>query len=249
MRYYELDPIFDASATRWRWNLDAKRRWGLPGTECPRCHAAPLAIALNYPRVDLTGLPEEREYRKPRLSPWGEYVRLRDRVLPLLPPGAVVEPGIGMGPLVGRVRGRPSPIAMDVAWHFFAQPEGVERLLAAGLRGINPVPTATKSARDVPPLLELELQLGGDYLPECRPVPEGEPCPVCGFQPMSDSLVDAEWLDASAMPAADVFRFRWAPSMTVASERFVEVLRGMGDTGIQVKELAVGRPAEAGATM
>jgi hypothetical protein len=78
---------------------------------------------------------------------------------------------------------------------------------------------------------------------------DGEPCPVCGSQPKSDPVVDAEWLDATAMPAADVFRFWWSPATTLASERFVEVLRSMGDTGIQVKEVTVGRPTEAGARL
>ncbi|AKF86294.1 hypothetical protein MFUL124B02_24540 [Myxococcus fulvus 124B02] len=248
MRYYRLDPIDDAVAPQARWSLDAKRRWGLPGTECPRCHSSPLAIALNYPSVDLSKLPEEREYRKARVAPWDEYVQLRDRILPLLPPGAVVQPGIGMGPLAGRVRGRPSPVAMDSSWNLFAQPEGVERLLAAGLGGIKPVPTVIKAARDVPPLLEMELQVGGDYVPECRPAPAGEPCPVCGAQRRRRSVVGAEWLDATMMNGLDAFRFQWNPAMTVASERFVEVLHGMGDTGIRVTEVSVRRPSAADAS-
>ncbi|GEN12443.1 Myxococcus xanthus double-CXXCG motif paralogous family [Myxococcus fulvus] len=247
MRYYRLDPVDDAAATQWRWSLDTKRRWGLPGTECPRCHSSPLAIALNYPSVDLSRLPEEREYRKARVAPWDEYVQLRDRVLPLLPPGAMVQPGMGMGPLAGRVRGRPPPVAMDGAWNLFVQPEGVDRLLAAGLRGIKPLPTAIKTARDVPPLLEMELQVSGDDVPECRPTPVGEPCPGCGVQRSRRSTVGAEWLDASAMNGLDVFRFRRNPAMTVGSERFVEVLRGMGDTGIRVTEVVVKQPSEAGA--
>ncbi|MCK8499410.1 SitI6 family double-CXXCG motif immunity protein [Myxococcus fulvus] len=248
MRYYRLDPIDDAAAAQGRWSLDAKRRWGLPGTECPRCHSSPLAIALNYPSVDLSKLPEEREYRKARVAPWDEYVQLRDRILPLLPPGAVVQPGIGMGPLAGRVRGRPSPVAMDSSWNLFAQPEGVERLLAAGLGGIKSVTTEIKAARDVPPLLEMELQVGGDYVPECRPAPAGEPCPVCGVQRRRRPAVGAEWLDSSAMHGLDVFRFTWNPAMTVASERFVAVLRDLGDTGIRVTEVAVRWPAEAGSS-
>ncbi|MBZ4399387.1 double-CXXCG motif protein [Myxococcus faecalis] len=246
MRFFRLDPIDDAAATQWRWSLDAKRRWGLPGTECPRCHAGPMTIALNYPSVDLSGLPEERAYRKARFVPWEEYAPLRDRVLPLLPPGAVVRPGMGMGPLEGRVRGRPAPLSMDAPWNLYAQPTGVERLLSANLRGIKPVPTATKTPRDVPPLLEFELQVGGDYVPECRPLPMGESCPVCGTQPRSAPSIDEEWLDADSMPVADVFRFRWNPAVTLASERFVEVLRGLGDTGIRVAEVVVGRPAGAG---
>ncbi|MCP3097282.1 double-CXXCG motif protein [Myxococcus sp. K15C18031901] len=247
MRYYELGPTSDAGATKWRWGITGKRPWGLPGTECPRCEAGGATIALNYPSVDLSGLLEEREYRRARLAPWDEYVRLRDRVLSLMPPGAVVRPGTEMGALVGRVRGLPPPVAMDAPWNLYAQPEGVKRLLAAGLCGIKPVPTALKVGRDVPPLLELELGVGGDYAPECRPELVGEPCPVCGTQRRGLEPY-RWWLDRDALPEADVFRFRHNPACTIASERFVEVLRNMGDTGIQVTEIAPPAAREANAS-
>ncbi|MCE9670756.1 double-CXXCG motif protein [Myxococcus stipitatus] len=246
MRYFELGPTSETVAPKWRWSLAGKRPWRLPGTECPSCEAGGATIALNYPSVDLSELSEEREYRRPRFAPWDEYVRLRDRALPLMPQGAVVRPGTAMGPLAGRLRGLPPPVAMDAPWNLFAQPEGVERLLGAGLRGIKPVPTALKVGRDVPPSLELELQVGGDYAPECRPPLVGEPCPMCGTQ--RRGLAPYRWwLDPAALPETDVFRFRHNPACTIASERFVEVLRSMGDTGIRATEIAPPAAREMGA--
>ncbi|WP_426732857.1 SitI6 family double-CXXCG motif immunity protein [Myxococcus faecalis] len=245
MRYFSLAPIFDLGDTRWRWSLNAKRRWVLPGTECPHCHAGP-ALGIDYPSVDLSGLPEERQYRKARFVPWSEYAPLQDRVLPLLPAGAVPRSGMGMGPLVGTARGRPPPVAMDMPWRLFAQPEGVERLLAAGLRGITPIPTAVTAARDVPPLLELELQSGGNFAPECGVAPPGAPCTVCGVQRLAEAP-KVWWLDpVENSSSLDLFRFRWDPTVTVVSERFVEVLRSLGDTGIQIREVPTTEPSATG---
>ncbi|MCE9667773.1 double-CXXCG motif protein [Myxococcus stipitatus] len=246
MRYYLLRLITDLAATTVRWSATGRRRWGLPGTECPECGGGGGGVGLDYPSADLSSLPEEREYRRARLAPWDEYVRLRDLCSPFLPPGAVVEPGMGMGPLVGRVRGRPPQVAMDGVWHLYAQPEGVERLVTAGLRGIKPEPTALNVSRDVPPLLELELLVAGDYALKYRPEPLGEPCPICGIQQTTEAPYLWE-LDEASLPEADVFRFFHHPGCIIASERFVEVLRGMGDTGIRATEIVPPAAREAGA--
>ncbi|WP_407667505.1 SitI6 family double-CXXCG motif immunity protein [Myxococcus dinghuensis] len=245
MRYYQLTPITDRTATTARWSITGKRRWGLPGTECPRCEAGGSTIGLIYPSVDLSPLPEEREYRKARVVSWDEYVRLRDAVLPLMPPGAVVKPGAAMGPLVGHVRGHPPLVAMDLR-HLYVQPEGAERLLAAGLRGIKPEPTSLKVGRHVAPILELEVLVGGDYAPECRPEKLGDPCPVCGTQRRGLTPY-SWWLDSAGLPDTDLFRFRPRPGYIVASERFVDVLHSLGDTGIQATTIAPPAPHNAGA--
>ncbi|WP_248545982.1 SitI6 family double-CXXCG motif immunity protein [Myxococcus fulvus] len=246
MRHYLLRSVHDRAATAVRWDISAKRRWGLPGTECPACEAGGGTLGLTYPSVDLAPLPEEREYRRARSVPWDEYVRLRDRILPLMPPLAVVEPGIDLGPLEGSVRGHPSLIAMDETRNLFVQPEGAERLLAAGLRGIKPEPTALKVQRGAPPLLELELVVSGGYSADCQPERVGAPCPVCGTQRWG--LLPYYWgLDPESVPDADVFRFWHHPGRIIVSEHFAEVLHGMGNTGLQVTELPVRRPSEAGA--
>ncbi|MCE9671558.1 double-CXXCG motif protein [Myxococcus stipitatus] len=247
MRLFELGRDLDTTKGRERWSLHAKRRWELPGAECPRCFHEVGIVGHDYPSVDLSELPQEHEYRKAREASWDEYVRLRDLVRPLVPAGALLLPGMGMGPLVGSVRGRPTPMVLEPWWQLLAQPESVERLLAAGLRGINPQPTALKVGRDVPPMLELELVAGGDYAPECRPTPVGEPCPLCGTQ-RTMTPPPHWWLDTTSLPDADVFRFREVPSVIVASERFVEVLRSMGgDIRFQATELAPPASREAGA--
>ncbi|NVJ21204.1 MULTISPECIES: double-CXXCG motif protein [Myxococcus] len=243
MRYYTLRNAIDREVNHRQWTISARRKWGLPGAACGKCFAEWATISLNYPSVDLSTLPEQREFVKARQEPWSEYIRLRDLVLPFMPDGALVRPGAGMGPLAGQVRGRPPAIAMDAPWNLFVQPAAVEALSEARLRGIKPVSTALKMAPDVPPLLELELLVAGDYAVECRSMPVGEPCPVCGSQEMT--LVPARWwLDAATLPDADVFRFRPGPGHIIASERFVAVLQSLGDTGIQVSEISEPAPNE-----
>ncbi len=136
---------------------------------------------------------------------------------------------------------------MDMPWRLFAQPEGVERLLAAGLRGITPIPTAVTAARDVPPLFEFELQSGGSFKPECGVAPPGAPCTVCGVQRLAEAP-KAWWLDpVENSSSLDLFRFRWDPAMIVVSERFVEVLHALEATGIQVREVPTTEPSATGA--
>ncbi|MCP3105569.1 double-CXXCG motif protein [Myxococcus sp. K15C18031901] len=249
MRLFRLGRDLDLAKGRERWSLHAKRRWGLPGAECPQCFHGGSAFGHAYPSVDLSGLHQEREYRKARLAPWDEYVRLRDLVRPLLPAGVPLLPSLDMGPLVGAVRGRPPPVVLEPAWTLLVQPEAVERLLAAGLRGINPQHTALKVGRDVPPMFELELVAGGDYAPEIRPAPVGAPCPLCSTQPTT-ARPSPWWLDSASQPNADVFRFREVPAAIIATERFVEVVRSMGgDIRFKATELAPPAARETGASL
>ncbi len=102
MKFYQLkgDP-----SPRYTGNLNASRKWRLPGVEtCPVCDLQPEGYTMaQYPCVDLSGLPPE-ELKKLSDSwpvPREEFVRRRELVRPLVPPGAVLKPGAAFGPLQG----------------------------------------------------------------------------------------------------------------------------------------------------
>lgn len=50
------------------------------------------------PCVDLSQLPERREFEKPRPEPFHEFARLRELVRPLAPANAALPPGTLFGP-------------------------------------------------------------------------------------------------------------------------------------------------------
>ncbi|HEY0096794.1 MAG TPA: double-CXXCG motif protein, partial [Archangium sp.] len=104
MRYFIIEEDKSLGYTGF---VNAGNKWGLPGVDtCPACKATWANTAKAYPSVDLTPLAALADFVEARAEPIEEYERLRELVRPLLPPGAVVEPGSRFGPLVGKAQGR-----------------------------------------------------------------------------------------------------------------------------------------------
>ncbi len=103
MRYFRIEEDKSLGYTGF---VNGVHKWGLPGIDtCPACKSTWADIALTYPSVDLTPVASLGDFEKARAEPIEEYERLRELVRPLLPPGAVVEPGSRFGPLVGNAQG------------------------------------------------------------------------------------------------------------------------------------------------
>lgn len=237
MRVYELT---GNKASRYTGDLsNAEHPWGLPGMHCPDCELTGGPAGLSYPCVDLAGLPA-RERKK--LSdgwpvPMEEFERLRERVRSLAPRGAVLKPGTEFGPLTGTGRGQFGPLFMQNPWSLFMQREALERLQGAGLRGLQGCPLAVRfRTKDAPELLELELLVQGRLHPDCLPPDRKPPCPTCGR--ISLRLPDRYWLDAASLPEhVDVFRLSDWPTLIIATERLVEVVRQLELEGVVFREL------------
>src|SRR5947209_1120664 len=108
--------------------IEARHRWGLPGVRCEACGATWGNVGVAYPAVDLSGLPNSRPYTKRWPVPWTEFVSLRAVVLSLLPPGAIVPPGTGLGPLIGRANGTFPDVAWQHPWTMLIRSEALARL-------------------------------------------------------------------------------------------------------------------------
>ncbi|NVJ20967.1 MULTISPECIES: double-CXXCG motif protein [Myxococcus] len=245
MRFFELDEALASRDPMYPGGYEARRTWKLPGAVCPTCHGEWATLGLDYPTVDLTALPSEREYRKARQTMWEEYARLRDGVVPLLPAGALVEPALGLGPLVGRARGNLPPLVLQESWRLLVHGDVLQTLEDARLTGITPV-EARISGSKRGPLYELEIMPTGRLAPECQPRFYGKgPCTTCGLQEYE--LPERWWLDATHLPSLDLFRFAVTPCRIMASERFVEVLgEVLTRSGVSTVEVAT-KPPETSA--
>ncbi|RKH35398.1 hypothetical protein D7Y13_03955 [Corallococcus praedator] len=234
MRYFELREPTDA--TRWTGEFRAKRRWGLPGVACPTCHAEWSGV-LSYPAVDLSRLPEQKSFAEPRLEPYAQYARLAEQVRPLLPPGALLQPGCTFGALRGKAQGRFGPVTVFPSWEIFLREDALASFRAGALRGLIPVLAELSfPTQDAEQLHELQLLPRGRLHEACLPVGRPPPCPTCGRQGFR--MPSKRWLDADSLPAdLDIFRLEDAVTLIIATERFVETLHALGPSDVESLEV------------
>jgi uncharacterized double-CXXCG motif protein len=237
MRFYR---ITEDKAAHYTGDLsNAEYPWGLPGMQCPNCGVVGGWTGLQYPCVDLSGLPAE-ELKK--LSdgwpvPYEEFVRRRELVRPLAPEGALLKTGTAFGPLTGTGRGRFGQLFMQNPWSLFVQREALERLQAEGLRGLQGCPVNVRfRQKSAPELWELQFHVHGRLHPDCFPRNLKPPCPICERQDVS--LPETHWLEANSLPGdVDVFRLSNWPTFIVANERMVEAVQRLELDGVVFREL------------
>lgn len=238
MKVYELAPDM---AERFTGELHASHKWMLPGLEsCVGCGATWATTGLQYPCVDLSGLPERKQYEKPRTEPHDELVHLIEQLRPMMPAGTVLKPGAVFGPMKGWARGDFGQLHMQNPWTLCLRREALERLQEAGIRGLQGCPLEVRyRGKNPPELLELQLEYHCRFHPDCLPPePPPPPCPRCGRQ--SKTLPDPYILDAKTLPTtADVFRLAAWSTHILATERFVEAARRLELDGVVFREVPV----------
>ncbi|MCY1003923.1 double-CXXCG motif protein [Myxococcus sp. MISCRS1] len=234
MRYYALRERRGVERSKWSGSFHLDRQWGLPGVKCPTCRETWAGVGYDYPSVDLSSLTERRELERAQCVPWEQFVKLRERVLPLVPPGAVVEPGTGFGALTGRAKGKFPPVVIHMPWLLLIQPAVLARL--KGLTGAIPVPTRFKARPGVADLVELEVQPGGSI----RGVDAGNPCRTCGRGDSEMPLPPVDEMSLEKVPTVDFARvFR---TIVVVSERVLERLgRDLEESEIQAVDVTSDR--------
>ncbi len=223
--------------SRYTGNLSARHKWGgLPGLRCPECGATWAGSATAYPSVDLSSLPERKAYEAPRPEPFDEFVRLRELVRPLVPPGAQLLPGAELGPLVGTATGTFSPLFFYFTNMPLMHREALEQLQAEGVRGMRGFPTELRfRQKKHPELLELEILPHGRLHPACTPT-RPPPCPKCHHDYFTRP--DDPILDAATLPThTDLFRLMDFETMLIGTERFVEAVRRLNLEDVDCREL------------
>jgi uncharacterized double-CXXCG motif protein len=238
MKFYQLDR--DPSP-RYTGNLNARHPWWLPGVEpCPACGLQPEGQTFaQYPCVDLSGLPpaDQKKLSSAWPVPREEFIRRRELVRPLAPPGAVLKPGASFGPLQGTGLGYFGQIIMQNALSLCMRREALERLQDSGVRGLRGSPTQVRfRTRHAPDLRDIQLESHGRIHPDCIP-PEEPRCPVCNVD-KGFMLPDPYWLDAALLPEhVDIFRLGEASGIIIANEHFVDTARCLELDGVVFKEL------------
>ncbi len=230
--------LHEDEGSRSSGEVSGTHRWGLPGISCPACGVSWANTTLAYPFVDLSGVPEESEFEEPRRETYEVFVRLREAIRPLLPPGKLLQPGTGLGPLVGTARGRFGPFCFLNPWTLLMRRENLEQLQAEGLQGLLGVRPRLRyrHKKNPPELVELQLEPEGLLHPDCLP-PECPPqCSTCGRYVFS--LPEEPLLEAASLPASlDLFRLANFTTVLIASARFVETVRRLGFDGVRFQEL------------
>jgi len=230
MRYFIIEEDKSLGYTGF---VEAGNKWGLPGVDtCPACKATWANTTKAYPSVDLTPVTALADFAEPRAEPIEEYERLRELVRPLLPPGAVVEPGSRFGPLVGSAQGRFGQFVSNYSDVLLVRREALEKLQAEGLRGLKGCRMEVRfRQRNSPELLELELLPVGRLHPKCLPPDREPPCTRCGREGLS--LPRQPVLDAATLPPhLDLFRLLDMSSLVICTERFAEACQRLGLDGI-----------------
>ena len=189
-----------------------------------------------YPSVDLSSFPERSAYEELQIGPIEEFVRLRELVRPLVPPGFQLPPGTTLGPLVGTATGTFSALYFYFVEMPLIRREALERLQAEGIRGLRGVPTELRfRQKKHPDLLELEIPPFGRLHPDCTPE-RPPPCPACGRDAFT--FPEDPILDAASLPThTDLFRLSDFPTIFIATERFVDAVRRLELEGAVFREL------------
>jgi uncharacterized double-CXXCG motif protein len=189
--------------------------------------------------VDLSSLPEEEQKKltDPWPVPYEEFVRRRELVRPLAPPDAVLESGTALGPLKGSATGYFGQLFMQNAWSLYMRREALEKLKAAGVRGLQGCALNVRfRQKNHPELLDMQLELRGRFHPDCLP-PREPPCPSCG-EDKGYKLPQPPILVTDSMPEdLDVFRLADWSTIIVASERLVDAVRRLELDGVVFQEL------------
>jgi uncharacterized double-CXXCG motif protein len=230
MRYFIIEEDKSLGYTGF---VNAGNKWGLPGVDtCPACKATWAATSKAYPSVDLTPLAALADFVEARAEPIEEYERLRELVRPLLPPGAVVEPGSRFGPRVGNAQGRFGQFVSNYSHVLLVRRDALEKLQAEGLRGLKGCRMEVRfRQRNSPELLELELLPVGRLHPKCLPADRKPPCSRCGREGFS--LPRQPVLDAATLPPElDLFRLMDMSSLVICTERFAEACQRLSLDGI-----------------
>lgn len=221
------------------YEIEASRKWTLPGVRCDACNLTWAATAVVYPSQNLSLLGTEASYSDPEPVSVERLEDLRRPIQAILPPGAPLPPGTEFGPLEGTILGTFGDFVWLDAWTPLVSTSVWERLLQNGIEGVSAVRTHLVDANDsAVELLELDLRLQGELVTAgCESI-DPPRCERCGH--IAIRAPDRILLrQSSIQPGIDLFRSVDLTTYIFATPSFVAVVREFELTGISFRETRV----------
>ena len=234
--------IFELTVDPAAWNryqIEGEHPVSLPALSCDVCGSTWKSTGESYPTVELSN--DDRDFlRSKRVLSIETFEEWRNRLRPLVPPGAPLYPGASFGSFRGTAKGRLLDLSWHESWTMFVHLDAWVALKARNVQ----MPRA-----GVPQLRSTVGKAGSDlYEPEAVPVmllsregladPQRSACSRCGRQAggFEKFLVD----DNATVPIdADLFRAQNNPAVYLATARFVEAAQELELTGFVAKRLSL----------
>lgn len=197
---------FQIRQARGAFDFEGEHPSCLPGLHCRIC--GPWAITgQSLPSVSVEGHPLEKQFSHRPV--WiKEWFKLRDALLPLLPPSEPVSPGLEIGPLVGFILNR-----FRIGWYHswgFVVSEALRDELATLAPQIQCVQTRIRCPYG-DRYYELEIRSYGRAITP----PTEEPCSTCGRDPIEYPRDALRICDAPDLP---LFRLANFPTIIIVRE-------------------------------
>jgi uncharacterized double-CXXCG motif protein len=204
-------------------DVEAVHECSFPGVSCDACGQTWAQTGIGYPT--LAGICRVLP-KRPTPLPIDQFLALKRDVQSLVRPDTVIAPGVGFGPLRGRIGDTPSSVQWATPWTLLVADDVLIALGERGVRLPRTAPAILRHARGtVTHLHELELEpRGTTTAAEQQRATTCTRCGRTGVRWPDDVVLVASSLDEEL----DVFRLGDMTTMIVASERFMEALQACG---------------------
>jgi len=194
-------------------DIDASHAWAMPGVSCPACGRSWTTVGPALPSISLVDHPLANRFRPTNVA-WEEWRELQNAIRDRVPSAEPIVPGLQLGPLRGKVT-RPFRLGFFASWGLVVA-ESLRRELLALAPDLTLV-QSDMTDRTSTTYYEFELYSLGAVAHE-----EHDHCQVCGY---SRAVLPPDPLVLRDDPQASIFRVRALPTVLLAHERLLPLLR------------------------
>jgi len=239
MRLFCIKPDDTNWGIRYKYQIDASHKWGLPGVNCDVCGNTWAMTGIIYPTIDLSSLPNSSRFLNVSPVLVAEYKSLSSYISNLFPSIPFLPPGTDLGPLVGKAWGKFGDFAWPNSWNMLMQKTTYEVLVSRGVllpaQGLTP--ELVFRAKFPPDLIEPEIHPSARLAKTAFIPINSSPCPSCR---RNSHKLQRIVVDVSSIPTNyDLFRSRDHPTHILATEKFIEEVKALQLSDISFFEVNV----------